>query len=165
MPVDSITMHSLLGRQTELKKSIQEQMEELNNLNRAIASLAGNGQRYNWTELAIGCITSNAKFLQTSDILECAIKQEDKGDEKRKRNALVGLSVALNNLCSKGVLRKIVVKGVKGHFYGLIEWFNEDGSVKSSYIVNMMARYGKINDPLKMTNEEIAILAAGAGLA
>ena len=146
-----------------MEKLIGEKSAELRRINAAIDGLNGpvpRNSRFNWTDAALDCINAQGIFLQTVDILEWMFSGiDDLADEKRKRNAIVSLSVTLNNLCNKGVLRKLVVYGVKGHFYGLPEWFGENGQIKPAHIANIMARHGKVNEPVKW--DLATMLAAG----
>jgi len=161
MPVDyQIMLTSLIERKAEVEKTIDSLNKELLQINSIINSFdqpSGSPSRYNWSETAIECIKGHNRFLQTTDILECVLDPETRKDEKKKKNATVGISVALNNLCSRGTLKKIVIQGVKGHFYGLPEWFNEDGSVKKEYLTNLLARHGQISEALKL---DLATLVA-----
>jgi hypothetical protein len=162
MPVDFQTMRQELSeRQTEIEKVIANLQRELEQVKSVLGSIEGNPSpsRYSWSELALDCVRNRGVFLQTSEILECAVSKEDLADEKKRRNALVAASIALNNLCAKGVLRKVVVNGVKGHFYGLPEWFDEKGIIKQHQIANIMAKYGRITEPVKM--DLATMLAAG----
>ena len=165
MSLDTQTiLESLIERKDSLEKGIEELAKELQQVNSAIGNLGGNVTnytRYNWSEKAIECIEARKQFLQTTEILECVLfGSDDLLDEKRRRNALVGLSVALNNLSAKGFLKKIVIQGVKGHLYGLPDWFEETGGPKREHIANFMARYGKIYEPVKLD----PVMLAGAGL-
>jgi hypothetical protein len=156
-------LQQLMSQKEQLEKLIGDKSAELQRINSAIESLNGHlprNTRFNWTEAALDCIQSNGVFMQTLDILECMFSGTDElEDERRKRNATVSLSVTLNNLCNKGVLRKIVVGGVKGHFYGLPDWFAENGNPKPVHIANLMMKYGKLNEPMKLSIAELA--AAG----
>jgi hypothetical protein len=148
MAVPPTIMTELLDTKKRLEDLIGEKSQELDRINEAISLLNGGPAiRYNWSERAVECIRAHCYFLQTTEILECVLYgSEDLQNERKKRQALVGLSVALNNLVDKGVLRKIVLKGIKGHFYGFPEWFQEDGTPNRSHIVNLLARYGTVND-------------------
>ena len=93
--------------------------------------------------MAVKCVTGYNQLLQTNDILECQLGEiYTKADETKKRNMTVGLSIALNNLCNNGVFRKVVIKGVKGHFYGLPDWFeaNGYGELKKEYLVKLIEK-------------------------
>jgi hypothetical protein len=163
MPNYSSVLQQLRFEKESLEKLIGEKSKELQRINAAIDGLIGpvpRNSRFNWTDAALDCINSHGIFLQTVDILERVFNgTHELEDEKRKRNAIVSLSVTLNNLCNKGLLRKLVVHGVKGHFYGLPEWFGENGHIKPAHIANLMAKYGKVNEPVKW--DLAMMLAAG----
>ena len=165
MPVSAHIILELLEQKKSLEDTIQEKTKELQQVNTAIASLEGNiatTPRYNWSENAMECIKTKGIFLQTTEILECTLfDSDDLQDEKKKRNAIVGISVALNNLCSKGFLRKIVVQGVKGHFYGLPDWFEDVNTPKREYLANFMARYGRTTEPLKLNSNDVMNIIDG----
>jgi hypothetical protein len=158
-------LQELMSQKEKLEKLVREKSAELQRINSAIESLNGpvpRNIRFNWTDAVLECIQANGIFLQTLDILEFMFSGADElEDEKRRRNATVSLSVTLNNLCNKGILRKIVVSGVKGHFYGLPDWFAENGNPKPVHIANLMMKYGRLNVPMKLSIAELA----GAGLA
>ncbi|MEO8769612.1 MAG: hypothetical protein ABI402_05990 [Ferruginibacter sp.] len=103
-------------------------VQELNRLNNAIAALRGDNSYDDiaWTLRALDCIKANDRPMQTLGILECMFYRtpEVLQDQEKKRNYVVGLSVALNKMCSKGNLSKCAFVGVKGYFYGLPEWSN-----------------------------------------
>ena len=85
-----------------IKKYINEKTKELQQVNSAISSLQGttqNARRYNWSKIALEFIKKKGIFLQTTEIVNQVLNdnQELQG-EKRKRNVLVGLSIAVNRL-------------------------------------------------------------------
>jgi hypothetical protein len=166
MPVDNKIIQRLIEQREVLKRHIEEKNKELQQIDSAIASLQGNAQnatRYNWSELALECIKKQGVFLQTNEIADKVLDDnQELGDERSRRSVLVAISIAVNNLCLKGSLRKIVVQGVKGHFYGLPEWF-ENNHPKKEYIANFMARFGKATSPLKLNIEDLGTSVPGAG--
>ena len=91
-----------------------------------------------WRERALECINGHKHFCQTSEILECTFEEEFYeqiiNDKDLKRRYITALSVALTYLCKDGELNKFYLKKRKGAFYGLPEWFEEDGTPKMSII-------------------------------
>ena len=83
-----------------------------------------------WRLRALECIASKNYFTQTSEILECTIGTEINNDKELRKRYITALSVALTYLCKDGELNKFYVKKRKGAFYGLPEWFNNDGTPK-----------------------------------
>ena len=63
-------------------------------------------------------------ILPTAAILDCMFcdNPEVLKQPNKRRNYLVGLSVALNKMVSKQILVKASFAGVRGHFYGLPQW-------------------------------------------
>lgn len=118
--------NGLEGEIAQIEKSLREKRARLTQVSNAVAYLTGSGRpKYNWTAAAINCIGNYEGLLQTSEILDQVFNGMDElENDVKRRGYLVGLSIALNNLCASNRLRKIVLKGVKGHFYGLPDWFN-----------------------------------------
>lgn len=135
-----------------LQLEIAEKTKRLQQINSALYSLEGN-IRFNWTELALSCIEGSGMLLQTNQIFKCVTSGMTM-DEKRKRNYLVAMSVALNNLCKIKELGKVVVQGKKGHFYGLSKWF-EDGVLLPQYRAKLEESISdRIIEQISFSNEK-----------
>jgi len=132
---------SLLDRVSVIEQTIQQKESTLKSLN---------GIPHNdWSTKAIDCIENEKRFMQTFEVFEY-VGNDIQGDKPRK-NAYTALSLALNNLCKSGRLGKVVMKGRKGYYYGLPEWFEGDG-LKPEHvedIKNRQRRYKKVKKELK----------------
>lgn len=86
-----------------------------------------------WWEKVVFVLTARSKGTYARDILNFLyeLDPEIKGDaEKEKKNA-INLFALLSTKVRKGKLKRIRAKGE--FFYGLPEWFNEDGRLKENY--------------------------------
>ena len=140
MDISDELINGLKARKEELEIQLSQITRELQKINRALNSLSEDDSYFAWTEEAYSCIQSNDKILQTTEILNYIFYEnpEQLGDERRKRNSVVGLSVALNKMVRGNRLKKIVITGIKGHFYGLPEWFDELGRPLNEYLDKLL---------------------------
>ena len=162
----SEVIQNLIRQKEEIERFIEEKTKELKRINSAIDSLLGNednATRQNWSERGLNYICNHGVFVQTTDMLGEVLTTADLHDEKKRRSGLVSLSIALNNMCARGALRKIVIQGIKGHLYGLPEWFDENNRPKNEHLANLMARYGKASQPAKLSIEDLSNMTPGAG--
>jgi hypothetical protein len=104
-------------------------------LDDAIRILEGNPEKpVDWKNSAFNCLKDATYPLRTIDILNCMFfnEREKLDDEAKKKNYMAALSFALNNQCDKGVLIRTSIAGYKGYFYGLKDWFDKDGKLKTT---------------------------------
>ncbi len=115
----------IAGLEEKIAPDIRE-IVELKAQKERLVSLFNTTVRFGWTDMALDCLKKHNELLQTNEILAASLPAyQDENDERKKKAMNVGLSVALNNMCDNGTLRKVIIKGYKGHFYGLPHWFGE----------------------------------------
>jgi hypothetical protein len=139
---------ALEGETSCLREELAQKTLRLQQVSNAIAALTGNfPKQNNWTSSSLQCIQIKDEFLQTNDILLFLFENtpSDLAFENRRRNYLISLSLALNNLCNSGRLIKIVEPGVKGHFYGLTSWV-VNGQIKPEYDIKLQDRLTKMHN-------------------
>ena len=120
---------------TQLKKEKKELEARLKLVSNAIIALEPVPIKYmQWGNKAIDCTRKKAHYIQTSEILTCVVGEDIEENKDLRKRYITALSVALNYLCKDGDLKKFKVRKLKGDFYGLPEWFNEDGSLKNEYL-------------------------------
>ena len=72
--------------------------------------------------------------MLSAEILECLFWGDPRlNNPKVRGNYMTGLSIALKNLVETKALKKISRRGVKGFYYGLPQWFDENNQVKKEY--------------------------------
>ncbi len=91
------------------------------------------GEKVKWANLIIDVFKSNNRLLQSKDLaFEVLQKLQLPEDEmNRTRMAVATNLTKLTKYDNK--IRKYSREGEKIGYYGLAEWFNEDGSLKSEY--------------------------------
>lgn len=144
----------LIDERIKLEQSIYKQQKRLKKLNTMIELFANEERKktaVNWTKKAIECLERNDKVMLTTEILSDIFSNKKDDLEENRRGYLVGLSVALNNLCINRTLNKIIVSGVKGHFYGLSSWFTKEGYLTPKYHQKLTNQIVKKNVPRKIT--------------
>lgn len=119
-------LKGLIDRRKEIQQKAAFYDLELKKIDAAYRILADNSiRRIKWSNEAINCFNTENKHLKTVEILDWIFRNQS--DELRvplrRRIYITGLSVALNNLIKKGVIRKIEKPGQKGYSYGLSTWF------------------------------------------
>ena len=144
MTISEEQIQEMEEQTAKLEREIFEKQKELTQLRNILKAVKGDVVTYPWTEKAKTCIENFNEFCSTHEILNCLFfdNKDELADPRKKRSYLVGLSVALSNLCNTGRLFKVVYTGVKGHFYGLIEWTNE-GTLIEEYEQKLRAKTGK----------------------
>ena len=119
-----------------LKKKRARLENDLVKVNKAIAALDTSGIHFmDWKQKALACMDAMDGCVQTSQILEWVFI-DDAGKLKNtvlRRKYITALSVSLNSLHSEGLVKKFRLPGTQGHFYGLANWFTEDGSLAKKY--------------------------------
>jgi len=78
----------------------------------------------NWKERVLSCVTSQERLIKTVDILKCVFGSDI--PRERKRSHTVMISLTLTKLIDEGKIKEYKVKGTKGYYYGLPQWFNGD---------------------------------------
>jgi DNA repair exonuclease SbcCD ATPase subunit len=142
MDVTNDILEQLKTQQEQLQQQRSDIDTQLKRINAAISELTGGPKQFNWAVRAIECITSKKEMVQTLDILECTFwdNKTELLDEDKKRRYTVALSVALVTLYKDHRINKTVLKGVKGHFYGLNEWFDKKGNLLPAYHKKLMKK-------------------------
>lgn len=131
-------LESLVDKRKQIREMADFYLQELQKLDSAYQILAGSNvtgthfpltlKRMKWTTIALECLRSSNKLLKTADILKTVFAEDSVELEvpQKRRMYITGLSVALNKLIQNNRICKIEIKGEKGNFYGLKEWFLED---------------------------------------
>lgn len=121
-------LKELLREEDYLLVGIEEKKRKLENIRKQINVLKGN-KGFPWTEKAIACITNARQLVSTDEILKWTLfdRVEDMELAHRRKGYITALSVSLNKLKKAGKVNSYSVKGIKGNFYGLPEWWNENG--------------------------------------
>lgn len=121
-----------------LRQEKQELLKRLSEINNALDSLMGESKTIKWTERALKCIKDRGMLSLSPDILKCLFKDnlDLLDDPKIKNNYMTGLSIALRNMVSHGILIKVQRPGIKGYFYGLPEWLDEQGNTIDKYDID-----------------------------
>lgn len=91
------------------------------------------GEKIKWNNLIIDIFKGNNKLLQAKDLTQYALErlQLPEVEKDRTRMAVATNLTKLTKYDKKVV--KFTRQGDKIAYYGLAEWFNEDGSLKSEY--------------------------------
>ncbi len=121
---------------SQLKAKRKSLENELNKLNKAIFALEPNPPHFmEWKVRALECIEGFNTYSQTAEILNCVFINDPQilEDDVLRKRYITGLSVALNDLCKTGVIKKFRLSRVKGDFYGFPDWFTSDGSLKKEF--------------------------------
>lgn len=86
------------------------------------------------------------ELLSTDEILRAVFlyRSDELTDPYKRKGYITGLSVALHNLCKNGKLFSHSVKGVKGLYYGLPQWHEADGELKSYYEYELKIKTDRI---------------------
>jgi len=116
-------------------------MAVVSSLDDAIKLLEGNPEKpIDWKNSALTCLKNRDFPLRTVDVLNCmfADTPEKLSDFIKRRNYISALSIALNNLCDKGILERIPVPGFKGYFYGSKHLFTTSGALLPSVNARLM---------------------------
>ncbi|MDN5284974.1 MAG: hypothetical protein JWR38_1248 [Mucilaginibacter sp.] len=118
-----------------LKQERSQLLIRVKALDKAIAALTNQTSAIKWTERSLDCIQGKGHICLSAEILECLFLDEDVNltDPKIRNNYMTGLSIALKNLVENENLKKISRPGIKGFYYGLPEWFDENNKVKTQY--------------------------------
>jgi hypothetical protein len=126
---------NLKAKKEALEAQVAALQKEIRQLQNALVSLGEDDSYVEWTKDALVCIGQAGRFVKTAEVLNCLFYDypEELEDEKRKRNYMVALSIALNKMVQTGRLRKAVVTGVRGHYYGLPAWTDELGTPLPEY--------------------------------
>jgi len=86
-----------------------------------------------WTSFIMEAITEQDRLLTTNDLFDLSIEHFEL-DEDNMRQGKASLSRAIHKLANqKKLLVKYPIIGKKGYYYGLPEWFNEDGRPVEEY--------------------------------
>lgn len=121
---------------TNLKKQRRLLEKELSRINKAIFALEPlPAQFMEWKQKALQFIADFKCYSQTSEILNFVFKDSPEILEDiiiRKRYT-TALSVALNDLYKAKMINKFRLYRVRGDFYGLPEWFAQDGVLNKKY--------------------------------
>lgn len=99
------------------------------------ADIFGFPSNSGWKMKAVNCIALAKKYVTTLDILSCVLGYEtfEALPENLRRDYVTNLSATLSNLTRDGYINKARLKGIKGNYYGLPEWFEENGDLKAEY--------------------------------
>lgn len=121
-------------------KSLKQQRDQfaacVSKLDEAIRILEGNPEKpIDWKNTALRCLKHQDKFMTTVGILECMFynEKEKLADDRKRKNYINALSLALNNLCENEKLGRLTYTGKKGYLYGLIDWYEQDNTIKEIY--------------------------------
>lgn len=120
----------------DLKQKRKSLEAELTRVNKAIFALEPVPIQYmEWKRKAIECLNGFHSYSQTLDILSCVFNDTPDilEDEILRKRYVTGLSVALDDLCKTGVIKKFKLYRIKGNFYGFPHWFNEDGTLQKDF--------------------------------
>jgi hypothetical protein len=136
-----------------LKQQRNAYLSAASKLDAAIRQLEGNPEKpIDWKNSALDCIKNHGFPLRTVDILYCmAVKEPDKfklTDFIKRRNYVSALSIALNNLCDKGVLDRTQIPGYKGYFYGLKNWFIYPWVLDAA--IDLKLKHALYSDPMSV---------------
>jgi hypothetical protein len=120
-------LKQLLQTEDALLIGISERKKKLEEVRKQINVLRGN-KGFPWTEKALGCINASSQMVNTDEILKWTLvnRKDDLELAHRRKGYITALSVALNKLRKAGRLKEHKVKGVKGLFYGLPEWWEKE---------------------------------------
>lgn len=120
-----------------LKQERAELLQRVKAIDKAINALSNNSSSIRWTERSLDCIRNKGHICLSAEILECLFwdEQTNLADPKIRNNYMTGLSIALKNLVENEILKKIGRPGIRGFYYGLPEWFDENNNVKMQYDV------------------------------
>lgn len=99
----------------------------------------GNGEaKVKWVELIQTILAEKQNLLLASSLTLEAMTRLGIDEVERDR-VRMAISTNLTKLTKyDGVLKKYTIEGQKGAFYGLSEWFNEDGTLKGDYKNRLM---------------------------
>jgi hypothetical protein len=154
--IENMNMDELKKKEKEMEKIVEDAEKYLADIRNYIGARKPKTMRYNWSELAVKYIKQEGVLLQSTDIFHFILKNDAPKDEAMEVSSIVALSIALNNLCSNGVLRKLVVQGVKGHFFGLPEWFNDNDTIDNKYLIKVAEKVNKATKPVYIDKKKIA---------
>ncbi|QTE38317.1 hypothetical protein J3L18_04360 [Mucilaginibacter gossypii] len=120
-----------------LKQERATLLQRVKAIDKAINALTKEAPNIRWTERSLSCIREKGHVCLSAEILECLFwdEQTNLADPKIRNNYMTGLSIALKNLVENGILKKISRPGIRGFYYGLPEWFDENNVVKAQYDV------------------------------
>jgi|SRR6185312_2772129 len=126
-----------------LKEERSSLLQRVKAIDKSIDLLSGQTPAVKWTERSLSCIQSKGHICLSADILECLFwdEQTNLKDPKIRNNYMTGLSIALKNLVANGTLKKESRPGIKGFYYGLPEWFDENNKIKPEHDVINEMRY------------------------
>ena len=97
---------------------------------------AQNWGKMDWKERSIKCINNRGIYSTTIEILKCLIGEwkYQRLDTDTRGRYVDMLSIALVGMVKDGYLGKVKIPNMnKGAYYGLLEWFGEDGTIKEEY--------------------------------
>ena len=86
----------------------------------------------NWKEQVMLAVTTQQHLIKTVEILNCVFGFDVA--PKKKRSHTVMISITLMKLTDERKIKEYKVKGVKGYYYGLPEWFDDLGEPKKEFM-------------------------------
>lgn len=156
--VEQKRLKELLKEEKEIEKRLSHDEAHLKRIKEEIQGLhKSKPMRVNWSKLAVKYITESGVLLSSGHILDMVAHDTSiqRDGIINANNEIVAISVALNNLCENGVLRKLVVQGIKGHFYGLPEWFNKDDTIDNKYLLKVAEIINRKTKPVVMDKKKL----------
>lgn len=114
---------------------MQEKMQLLAQINEIDVKLNIELAGVSWKKKAIDCLGVLNKCATTVEILRCVLGTNNfqSLDSKKRAEYVSALSMTMNNLIKIGFVKKVKVNGLKGYYYGLSQWFDEEDKLKQEY--------------------------------
>ncbi|MDO9512008.1 MAG: hypothetical protein Q7J34_09630 [Bacteroidales bacterium] len=88
----------------------------------------------NWTEFIMNTIIDTSRPITAKAMHDTAVKTLNIAPEMQKKSNM-SVAACMSNLARKtGKLKTYAAEGLKNQFYGLPEWFEENGDLKSEFM-------------------------------
>lgn len=125
--------HEIMKSLKSKRKQLVGQLTKINNAIAALEPVIPN--EMHWKKKAIDCLNFRKKFSQTPEMLDCMLGEDMVAkltDDQRKKytNAL---SVALIAMRNDTTVVMFVLRGFRGYWYGLPQWF-DGGKPKKEFM-------------------------------
>ncbi|PKP17866.1 MAG: hypothetical protein CVU05_14710 [Bacteroidetes bacterium HGW-Bacteroidetes-21] len=118
-----------LLQKTEEFEKLSKKYEELQ---KGITPVVLQSRKLSWVGRIVYALTTIDRPMQSSEIVDF-IEKYDKTAFKNATDKSKYLSSFLGNAQKFERIRQYKLKGIRGHFYALPQWFDEDGNLKREY--------------------------------